>query len=808
MTAAAPGVCYRFAGFELQPGERRLLAAGAPVDVDPRAFDLLVALVERGGHLVTKDELLERVWPKRVVEETNLHFQVWALRKILGPNAIATVPGYGYRFALDLMREGGESPAWTVKPKHNLPQPLTSFIGREKQIAEIRTLLDCSRLLTLTGSGGCGKTRLAIQVAAGLLDSYPDGVWLVELAATVDPGHVPQTVASVIGLKEEPGKSLTQRLIEHLASRRLLLVLDNAEHVLATCAELVDAVVQQCSQVTVLVTSRERLAMAGEQTYRVPSMSMPHPDRDTTAASLAQYESVRLFVERARLNLPLFAITDENTPALASICYRLDGIPLAIELAAARVRSMPVEAVNQRLDQRFRLLTGGSRIAPRRQQTLRALIDWSYDLLSDAEKALLWRVSVFSGGWMQEAAENVCVGDGIDDWEALDLLTSLCDKSLLLVEERDGETRYRLLETVRQYAQERLQDAGEQALWHGRHLAYFLSLAEEAEPLLAGTDQQAWLHRLELENDNLRAAMAWSGSVGGDAVAGLRLAGALWRFWYFRGYLSEGRSWLAKLLAAVPHGHAVAARAKALTWAGALAMDQGDYPAARAQCEEGLTLLQQLGDRRGIADSLSNLGALAGHQGDYSAARALLEESLAIRRQLGDRWGIATSLSILGDVALDQCDYRAAQALHQECLGIHRDLGHRHGVAVELHYLGTIAQELGDHRSARALFEESLSIRWDQGDRQGIAESLERLASGVSAMGRPARAARLWGTSERLREEIGCPAKGGDRLRYDRDVAAARVALGDDAAFDLAWEQGRAMAPDRAVVDVVEKEDA
>jgi predicted ATPase len=734
--------------------------------------------------------------------------QVWALRKILGADAIATTPGHGYRFTLELTYVGADSPASAVTPRHHLRQQLTSFIGREKEIAEIKTLLGRTRLLTLTGSGGCGKTRLALQVAAGLLDSYPDGIWLVELASVADPGLVPQTVASIIGVNEEPGKSLTQRVTEHLASRHLLLVLDNTEHLLAACAQLDDALLRQCPQVILLVTSREKLGMAGESTYRVPGMTLPDPERNATAANLAQYESVLLFTERARLDLPHFAVTNNNAPALASVCYRLDGIPLAIELAAARARSMSVEGMSQRLDQCFRLLTGGSRMAPRRQQTLRALIDWSYDLLSDAEKTLLWRVSIFSGGWTLEAVEQVCVGEGIADWEVLDLLTSLADKNLLLAEEREGATRYRLLETVRQYARERVQEPGEEARWHGRHLTYFLALAEEAEPLLIGADQRAWLDRLETENDNLRAAMAWAAASGGDAVAGLRLAGALWRFWYFRGYLSEGRGWLSRLLAAAPRGQAAAARAKALIWAGTLATYQGDYPAARALCEEGLALQRELGDRLGIANALSNLGGLATLQGDYPVGRALLEESLAIRRQLGDQWGISTSLGLLGSAALDQGDYPLARALHEESLTIKRELRHRYGMALELHYLGAVTQEQSESRSARSLFEESLAIRRELGDRLGIAESLEGLASGVSAMGRPDRAARIWGGAERLREEIGCPVKGNERLRYDRHVAAARAALADDAAFELTWQEGRAMTLDRVVEDATEKEDA
>src|SRR6266478_8426081 len=425
VTAASSPISYRFGRFELQPDKRRLLTSGAPVDVGSRAFDLLVVLVERDGHLVTKDELLERVWPKVVVEDNTLQAQVSALRKILGPEAIATISGRGYRFALELTFAGAES----VLPKHNLPQHLTSFIGREKEIAELKDLLGTARLLTLTGAGGCGKTRLALQVAGDLLQFYPDGIWLVELAALAEPGLVPQTVASVLGLKEQSGESLTQTLAKHLASRHLLLMLDNAEHLLAACAQVADAALRQCAKVVILVTSRERLGVAGELTYRVPSLSVPDPKQDATPEELSKYESARLFVERARLQRPHFAVTTQNAPALASVCHRLDGIPLAIELAAPRVRSMSVEEVNRRLDQRFSLLTGGSRTVLPRQRTLRSAIDWSYDLLNEAEQALLCRVSVFSGGWTQEAAEQVCSGECVDDVETLDLLTSLADKN-------------------------------------------------------------------------------------------------------------------------------------------------------------------------------------------------------------------------------------------------------------------------------------------------------------------------------------------------------------------------------------------
>jgi non-specific serine/threonine protein kinase len=839
-SAAAHSVGYRFAHFELQLDERRLLATGAPVEIGPRAFDLLVAMVERGGHLVTKSELLERVWPKLIVEEGNLHVQVWALRKILGSDAIETIPGHGYRFTLGVTSFGAESPSGTPKPqsKNNLPHQLTSFIGRETEIAEIRTLLGRARLLTLTGSGGCGKTRLAIQIGARLSNIYPDGVWIIELVSVSDPGLVPQALAMALGLKGQPGRSLTQSVIEHLANKHLVLVLDNAEHMLATCAQITEAVLRQCPQVVIIATSRERLATAGEQTYRVPGMSMPDSDRDATAASLAQCESALLFVDRARLNAPHFVITNENAPALASICRRLDGIPLAIELAAARTRSMSVAEVSRRLDQQFRLLTGGSPAAPRRQQTLRGLIDWSYDLLSDTEKTMFQRVSVFSGSWSPEAAEQVCVGEGIEDWRVLDLLTSLADKNLVVAEVQRGATRYRLLETIHQYARERLNEGSEDARWHGRHLAYFLALAE-AEPRNAEADQDAWLDILEIEHGNMRAALAWSAATEGYAEPGLRLAVALWWYWLVRGHLGEGRDWLSRLLAAGPRGQTSPTRANALTGAGELARHQGDYAAARTLHEEGLALQRELGDRRGVATSLINLGGVAYDQGDYAAARALLQESLAAFRELGDprgiatslhnlgelaskqgddsvaqalyeeslamwrdqgdRWGIATSLTCLGKVSFERGDHPAARALAEESLAIQRELGDRPGIATSLCDLGRVAREQKDLLGARRLLNESLTIRWELGDRPGIADSLEGLACVASAAGGPGRAARIWGMAERLRDEIGSALPPRERPRHALWVATARADLGDGTAFDYAWQQGRAMTLDRAV---------
>ena len=508
---------------------------------------------------------------------------------------------------------------------NNLPQQVTSFIGRETQVEEVTRLLGRTHLLTLTGAGGCGKTRLSLQVAADLLDQYFDGVWLAELAALSDPALVPQAVATALGVKEEPGKPLSQTLVAALKPKRLLIVLDNCEHLVAACAALATDLLRSCPQVRILASSREALNVSGEQTFRVPSLTLPDPKQVQTVESLSQYEAVRLFIERAQAVQPSFAVTTANAPAMAQVCFHLDGIPLAIELAAARVRSLSAEEINRRLDQRFRLLTGGARNVLPRQQTLRALIDWSYDLLTGAEKALLCRLSVFVGGWTLSAAEAVCAGEPVKDWEVLDLLTALVDKSLVAAERWGNGTRYRLLETVRQYGGDRLRESGESEAVSGRVAAYFLALAEEAEPQMRGPEQEVWLSRLETEHDNLRASLSWVEGQGDGGEDGLRLAGALSRFWGIRGHSTEGRQWLRRALARTKRGDVEeesaregagsASRAVALTGAGNLARNQGDYAEAQTLYEEALTLNGQLGDRQGIANTLNNLGNVAQGQG-------------------------------------------------------------------------------------------------------------------------------------------------------------------------------------------------
>ncbi len=727
---------------------------------------------------------------------------------------------------------------------NNLPQQSTSFVGREKEVAEVTALLSETRLLTLTGTGGAGKTRLSLQVAADLLTGDGDGVWLVELAGIADPELVPQAVADVLGVREKAGKPLQQTLTEFLKPRRLLLILDNCEHLVAACASLVADLLKNCPDVHILASSRERLGVPGERIYRVPSLSLPDPQRTQTVATLSQYEAVRLFIERAQTARPSFSVTDTNAPAVAQVCYQLDGIPLAIELAAARVRTLPVEEVNTRLDRRFRLLTGGSRTLLPRQQTLRALVDWSYDLLNDQEKTLLCRLSVFAGGWTLDAAEAVGAGADMEAWEALDLLTGLVDKSLVAYEEEDGGTiRYRLLETIRQYGQERLSE-GEGLEAAGKaHRDYFVSLAEQAGSQLRGPDAKQWLSRLEQEHDNLRAALSWCEQSEGeqsteDAEAWLRLAGTLSRFWEVRGYITEGRRWLGEALTRTAGQPPSPARGRALNGAGILAQFQGDYAATRALEEEALALYRQLGDPPGMADALGNLGSVAYEFGEYETSQVLHRECLEIRRQLGDQRGIAIALGNLSNVAsslaefgeartlLGQCveifrqlgdqrgtayalgnlgnvacaqgDYEAARPFLEQNLEMCRQMGDQRGTAIALLNLGSATSGLGSHEEARGLYEQSLILFRQLGDQQATPYVLDGLADAANAQGQSERAARLLGAAEAVRQQIGTPLSAHAREKVNQAADAIRRDMGADA-FAAAWDAGRAMTLDAAV---------
>jgi len=561
---------------------------------------------------------------------------------------------------------------------HNLPSQLSSFIGRDQEMQDARRLLTETRLLTLTGTGGAGKTRLALQVAAEAVEDYPGGVWLIELAALRDPALLTQAVAAVLGIGEEGGdRPLAQTLADALRPRSVLLVWDNCEHLVDACARLAETLLRACPGLRLLATSREALEIGGEAVLPVSSLALPPAGpsagaQDVTPETLAGCDSVRLFVERATTALPAFRLSAGNAPAVALVCARLDGIPLALELAAARVRVLTPEQIAGRLDDRFRLLSGGSRTALPRQQTLRALIDWSYDLLPSPEKTLLRRLSAFAGGWALEAAEAVCAGGEVEDWEVLDLLSRLVAKSLVMVEPPDaGRVRYRLLENLRSYAWERLVETAEADAIAARHAACFLAFAEEGEPELSGPEQATWLDRLERDHDNLRAALAHSHDSEGSVEAGLRLAGALWKFWWMRGYFSEGRFFLRWVLARSVEA-APSVRAKVLTGAGILAEAQGDYVSAVAHHQEGLAIYRSLGDTAKIAQALNNLGNAASSQEDWEHAADYYGQGLNLYHALGDEGRAAILLMNIGIVANHQQQYIKARSLYEESLEIFR----------------------------------------------------------------------------------------------------------------------------------------
>jgi non-specific serine/threonine protein kinase len=696
---------------------------------------------------------------------------------------------------------------------HNLPVYPSSFVGREREMVEIKRALAMTRLLTLTGAGGSGKTRLALAVAGELAGAYPDGVWLVELAPLLEGTLVPKVVAEVLRVSEQAERPVTETLVDAMRNKEALILLDNCEHVVDACAGLVETLLGSCPRLRILATSREPLCIAGEANRLVPSLSLPDPERSPTVEELAGYESARLFVERAVYKSSDFVLTPENAEAVAGICRQLDGIPLAIELAAARVGSLSVEQISGRLKDSLKLLTGGSRTATPRQRTLRGALDWGYELLEEPEKRLFRRVSVFAGGWPLEAAEAVGTGEGIEEGDVLDLVSRLVEKSLVVAGATPGgDLRYRMLEPVRQYGWERLEAAAETAAgpdemeaarW--RHATWYLALAEEAEPKLVGAEQAGWLDRLEIEHDNLRAALGWFLDADtGDVEKGLRLAGALGEFWRVRGHLSEGLRWLETALA---NGEEASyARVKALVHAGWIAWVRADFGRSTAFSEEALALARKLGDRAGAATALFNLGMVAIYdQMRAEEARALFEESLALRRELDDAAGASRALQRLGLISVVQQDFGRASALYEESLMLARQAGDKVVIAVSL-WLGSLVYlGLGDHRIVRALGEEGFALVRQTGHTHINALILHVLAASAGSQGQPVRSAWLWGAAETLRESLGVSLGPAERYHYGPYIAAARDQL-DEVTWETAWAEGRAMTLEKAIEHALSEE--
>jgi predicted ATPase/DNA-binding SARP family transcriptional activator/DNA-binding CsgD family transcriptional regulator len=686
---------------------------------------------------------------------------------------------------------------------HNLPGSLKSFVGRERERDEVGRLLGTTRLLTLTGPGGCGKTRLAQQVATDLADAYPDGVRLAELAPLTDPESVPQAVADALSVHESPGGSPVDTLKEALREKDLLLLLDNCEHLVETVARLAETLLKGCPGLRILATSREALGVAGEVILQVPPLSGPAPGERLSAEELEGYEAARLFVQRARYRNPAFVLTPHNAGAVAEICARLESIPLAIELAAARI-GLSVEQVADRLDDSLGLLTTGGRTAVARQRTLRGTLDWSYDLLSGPERALFRRLSVFAGGWTLEAAEVVGPDDELEAADVLDVLSQLVDKSLVAAEATgDGAVRYRMLEPVRQYARERLLRDDEREAARRRHAGWCLSFVEDAEAGLRGTEQASWVGRTRHENANVRAALGWS--LEAEPETALRLAAMMGYFWYRYGHIAEGHRWLEAVLART-EAFETSMRARVLRLAGVLAEESGLYGRAQELHERGLALYRRLQEKQGVAASLTSLGALMFAVGDLDRAVALTRESLALKRELGDERGLMSSRNNLGEMLQAAGDLAGAQALFEENLESDRRLADEWGSGVTLLNLGTLAVEQGEPDRAEILLLEALRTLQRFGDEDAVAECLDSLAAAAGARGEHRRAATLFGAAEAAREALGTPIRPVERDRYERFVAAARRDL-NERSWASAWSAGRALSLQQAAEHALFSED-
>ena len=785
----------RFGHFELHPAERVLRVDGEPVALGGRAFDLLLVLAERHGRLVNKQELLDLVWPGLVVEEHNIATQISSLRKVLGAGAVATVPGRGYRLTVapEPMPAIASVSAEELRTRHNLPAQRTRFIGREAALAGLARLLPDTRLLTLTGIGGCGKTRLALQFAQQQLPLFPDGVWFVDLAPLQDAARVTSICAAALGLREEGDTPLMERLGGYLDARRSLLVLDNCEHVIDGVVALVDAVLAGTGSTTILATSREALGVGGEQIYPVRSLSLPATD-DLQAVLSA--ESVRVFVDRARLALPDFEIDVQNAATIAEICRRLDGIALAIELAAARVTMLSVTEIAARLDDRFRLLTGGSRALPR-HRTLHAAMQWSYEQLVPQEQRMLRQVSVFAGGWTLQAAADVA--QVVDEYEALALLTALHDKSLLVVDRdaTDDRPRYRMLETVRQYALDRLNEASEGEAARDRHVTHFVAFAEVAESHVRGREQDAWISRFRQEHENLVAAITWCCEGSVDPQAGLRLAAATTFYWVWNGVEMGHR--LAR--AVLEHDRTAAdtpARVGTLRAISKLSLFRGRYEEALCYAQQALDVARRVSAPGPMLLALDQAGSALNTLGRVDEALRLHEEALELARSLGEASLLPALLNSLAESKRSAGQLDEAERCYHEALEFARRQGGRLGMVVPLNNLirVLVAQRRPD--KARHMAMECLPLVRDQ--KVGV-DLLEATVGLASHLGEHEVAARFWGAADRSLREWGYRHQPVDIDHTAPLIADSRRALGD-AAFEAAESAGRALGFEAAMLEL------
>jgi len=795
---------FRFGSFELDPVAYELRRDGRVVHLGGQPMQVLLLLVDRRRTLVTREELAARLWPESVFvdRDAGLRTAVLKIRQALGdtsasPQFVETVPGKGYRFIAPIAinaRADASSEAERRARHHSMAllADLTTFVGRTRELSDLVQLIHATRLLSLTGVGGSGKTRLARQAGLRVASSFDHGVCFVDLAPLTDPELLPSVVARALDVPERPTDTPAGTLVEWLRPRRLLIIVDNCEHLVDACATFIALLLREAPDLQILVTSREALNVPGEVVWRVPPLTLPPGSEAMAPEAMLTFDAVRLFSERASAVTP-FAVTSENAAAVADICLRLDGVPLAIELAAARMKVLSVHQIRERLDDRFRLLAAGGRTAVARQRTFKATVDWSYDLLSDSERLMLMRLSVFSGGWTLEAAEAVCAGRGIDAGDVLDLLARLVDKSLVIVDDTQlRDCRYRLLETIRQYAREQLLRADKDSEIADAHLDYYLALAREAEPKIVQPDQVAWLNRLDREHDNVRAAFNWAAGGGIRRLDALGLSTTLWWFWLKRGYLGEGRQRLERALSSsqdVP----TETEARALIGLVHLASFQGDAEGTRSLTARALVSARQAGDAWAEAYALAYSAVNELERGEFMRARAFATDARdAARRGVGPLAFQPKGLTwrVLGYCALQDGELHAAGSTFEEAVGFLREAGEIWGLAILLSDLAALRVLEQRYDDANVKATEALTLSRSLRDRRGIGWCLQTLAMIDTTAGRARQAAWLYGAADALLRSVGATGQVTFSRVQGNYLTASREALGLPA-FSEAFEAGQ-----------------
>jgi non-specific serine/threonine protein kinase len=811
-------VTFHFGLFDVDPAAYELRRKGKRVRLARQPMDLLLLLLERRGELVSHDDIAKRLWGEGVFGDLDagIHTAILKIRQALddsreSPLFIETVPGKGYRFAAKLEHAPSNTHATDGTPTsggrlkharhHNLPTELTSFVGRRRELAELSQLFDGARLLSLIGAGGVGKTRLALRLVSDRVDQIPGGVWLLDMAPLASPDLITQAIATIFGVRESPQRSVCDALLDYMADRKQVLVFDTCEHLIDACAELAEAMLRRAPALRIVATSREALGVQGEVVYRVPSLSLPDPAQPMAAEILAKSEAMQLFMERAIATDSAFRLNESAAGAIARICRRLDGIPLAIELAAARVAVLSPEQIEVRLENQLRLLTTGTRTAVARQRTLEATVGWSYQLLSEGERLLFCRLSVFPTSWTLDAAEEVCAGHGIDATEAFDLLSRLVGKSLVTLERDEGdERRYRFLETVQHFARQRLRDAGCTDTLRDRHFHFFYEEFGGALHPLSGPDQVRWLKRLQIEHENVRAALDWGLSSASLAERAVELAGSLFWYWTKRGLFEEGRLWLERAVALpVPPR----LRARALIGLGHMDYFQGRLARTFACNEEALALGRAEGDMWVVAFALFGQALYKFESRELQQAAAFAVESREAARNHPELEAGSPEM-ILATVALMSNDVDGALRLFDEATESKRRIGNAWALGILLSLTAGLRTIRGEFDLARIHATEAMSLCEQLEDPRGIAYNLDVFAGLLAAQGRAEDAARLWGASDGLLEKVGGSLMPSIAWIRDRYIESVKTQLGEDV-FAAVHAQGCAMPAEEAIACVPER---